>query len=86
MKKRKNRIDQGFLCPNCKTNKSEVVKTETYTSARRRLRLCFNCKGNFWTVEKIQQGSISNGLPNEVIEELFPEHKKIKLPEKIKNI
>jgi len=70
-------------CPNCNFE-TEVRKTEPFKKARRRFRLCDNCKTTFWTVETVIEGTVSEAMDEEVLSLVFPEHKKKELNSKFK--
>jgi hypothetical protein len=42
-------------CPNCKSYNTAVVKTEPLINTRLRLRVCYQCKHVFETIEKLIQ-------------------------------
>lgn len=65
-------------CPNCNFE-TEVLKTEPFSKARRRLRQCDNCKITFWTVETVIESTLTEPMEEEVLRIIFPEHRKKEL-------
>lgn len=45
-------------CPNCKSDKNGVYRTENFTTQKRRLRICEDCGSTFYTIESILPGTV----------------------------
>lgn len=43
----------AMVCPKCGSKKIGVVRTEVFRHSRVRLRICYNCRYTFETIEKV---------------------------------